>query len=241
MCTSNEKPLFKFGLVADVQYGDFDDQWDFTKEHLRHYRQSLVGLGQTVSRWNEEEVDFALQLGDIIDGLNSEKGLSEAALDTVFNQLKDFDKPFHHTFGNHDLYNFKRSHLLSSRLNSAPISDKSKSYYSFSPYPGFLIIMLDTYSTSMLGLESTDKAYKEAHELLKTKNPNDNLNSPNGLSKHNKRYCKFNGAIDLQQMTWLNDTLQRADQRGMHVIVAGMCIPGVYTQYMSRSRLICLL
>ena len=45
-------PLFAFGLIADIQYADLDDAWNFAKTDLRGYRGALACAANAVSDWN---------------------------------------------------------------------------------------------------------------------------------------------------------------------------------------------
>jgi manganese-dependent ADP-ribose/CDP-alcohol diphosphatase len=38
---NQEKPIYSFGVIADVQYADMDDALNFKKDRLRRYRNSL--------------------------------------------------------------------------------------------------------------------------------------------------------------------------------------------------------
>lgn len=49
------KPLFSFGAIADVQYADQDDGWNFKKDHRRYYRGGLVKLRGAVDWWLKDE------------------------------------------------------------------------------------------------------------------------------------------------------------------------------------------
>ena len=45
------EPLFRFGAIADVQYSDREDGWNFAKSHRRYYRGGLVQLRRAVDCW----------------------------------------------------------------------------------------------------------------------------------------------------------------------------------------------
>ena len=221
-------PLFSFGVVTDVQYADEDNKLS-VKKNMRYYREALCRLRDAVQHWNScpngHKVNFLLQLGDVIDGLNRRKGQSQVALDRVMAEINAFNGPVHHTWGNHELYNFPREELLQMCLNSAPAEDengrKSKSYYSFSPHPDFLIIMLDTYSKSMLGYKPEHPISRESEAFLRSVNKNDDLNDSSGLEGVEKRHSKFNGAIDEYQLKWLDRTLAEAEGKGQKVLICG--------------------
>ena len=81
--------LHRLGLIADVQYADVPNTWNFAKTIQRCYRNSVVVLGRAVDWWaNIGPVDFAINLGDIIDGCNrGHEGMGEAALSTVLKEM----------------------------------------------------------------------------------------------------------------------------------------------------------
>lgn len=48
-------PLFSFGAIADVQYADQDDGWNFKKDYRRYYRGGLTKLKDAVDMWLRDE------------------------------------------------------------------------------------------------------------------------------------------------------------------------------------------
>ena len=61
-------PLISFGVIADIQYLDADNGHNFARTMERHYRGSLGVLKQACGFWIGKQVDFVMQLGDIVDG-----------------------------------------------------------------------------------------------------------------------------------------------------------------------------
>ena len=72
-------PRFAFGVIADVQYADVDDAFDFHKTHIRRYRHALKVFEAAVQGFKEYQLDqqnkddgtpisWVAQLGDLIDG-----------------------------------------------------------------------------------------------------------------------------------------------------------------------------
>lgn len=185
-----QAPLFSFGVIADVQYADIDDGHNFLRTRKRYYRTSVLLLRQALKSWAEAAVkpDFVLQLGDIIDGFNRRHEASERALEVVLRELSSSPAEVHHVWGNHEFYNFSRTRLLSSALNSRPDAERSLSEsgtdiyaYHFRPHPGFSFIVLDAYDLSALGREESSEQYKEAMLLLRQHNDNEDLNQPAGI------------------------------------------------------------
>ena len=147
--TDTECPLFSFGVLSDVHYVDKDNGFNYTKTRVRYYRNSLSLLSDAVQHWNNRhDVSFAVQLGDLIDGGNKGKGTSDVSLQKTLDICANFNGPFYHIWGNHELYNFTKDQLAESPLNSsiehslANNGDKSEepsnsenisNYYHFSP------------------------------------------------------------------------------------------------------------
>ena len=184
-----EPPLFTFGVIADVQYADIDDGYNYTRTRRRYYRSSLQLLRNARRSWSESAAkpDFILQLGDVIDGFNKPRGASDGALDAVLAEFRSCPARVHHVWGNHEFYNFSRGALLRSRLNSSGLRAdggapaRSDIYaYHFSPRPGFRFVVLDAYDVSLLGREESSEEYGDAMNLIKLHNKNEDLNCPPG-------------------------------------------------------------
>ncbi|MBP1596501.1 MAG: cyclic 3',5'-adenosine monophosphate phosphodiesterase [Acidobacteria bacterium] len=90
----SEKPLFRFGLIADVQYADKDARG------IRRYRESAVSLQQCVAELNRHPLAFSVNLGDLIDG----NGMaSRADLAYILKLLDPLKARLYHVIGNHCL------------------------------------------------------------------------------------------------------------------------------------------
>lgn len=87
-------PLFRFGVVADVQYADKPDAGQ------RHYRGALAEIESAVAAFNREPLAFVANLGDLIDGNGPE---SETDLDRVLEVFGRLRVPVRHVVGNHCL------------------------------------------------------------------------------------------------------------------------------------------
>lgn len=188
---AQERPLFTFGVIADIQYANIDDGYNYSRSRRRYYRSSLQLLRNAQESWSESAVkpEFILQLGDIIDGFNKGHNASERALDTVLREFSSSPVEVHHVWGNHEFYNFSRSALLGSKLNSTLHTDRILSEtrpgpeiyaYHFSPFPGFTFVVLDAYDVSLLGREESSEQYKSAMNVIRQYNNNEDLNCPPG-------------------------------------------------------------
>lgn len=180
-----QAPLFSFGVIADVQYADIDDGHNFLRTRKRYYRNSIQLLRKALRSWSEAAVtpDFILQLGDIIDGFNLRHEASEQALEAVLKEFSSSPAKVHHVWGNHEFYNFNRTRLLNSELNSRPDSESGSDIYAyrFCPHPGFSFIILDAYDLSVLGRDESTEQHKDAMLLLRQHNVNEDLNQPAGI------------------------------------------------------------
>jgi len=62
--------LFRFGVIADVQYANRDDAPNYIGSRIRRYRRSRQLWNEAVQWWHHEDANFIVQLGDFIDGSN---------------------------------------------------------------------------------------------------------------------------------------------------------------------------
>ena len=137
---SKQQPLFKFGLLADIQYCDVDDRANFSGSQIRRYRNALNVVKNAIEHFNKDDdddfedddggkakkkrvggVDFIVHNGDIIDHqcafdfeLDEFRPKEEGRrqLSDVM-QILDRAKcrKFIFTVGNHELYNFTKEEL----------------------------------------------------------------------------------------------------------------------------------
>ncbi|CAN0570363.1 unnamed protein product, partial [Ectocarpus sp. 12 AP-2014] len=156
--------LFSFGAIADVQYADQDDGWNFKKDHRRYYRGGLRQLRGAVDVWLKDETHrFVLQLGDVIDGSNKAHGKSETALRSVKAEVDRLAASLPlgvlNSLGNHELYNFPkqrwaREPLILEASRGAGHEGRGEEeecfYYSFSPVDSYRFIALDSYDVNAI-------------------------------------------------------------------------------------------
>lgn len=157
---------FRAGIVSDVQYADIQDGHSFLGVP-RYYRASLDGLQRAVLGWQEQQVDFGMQFGDLIDGFNP-KDQSETAIQSVLHQFAKLQKPVYHMIGNHCLYNLPRE-----RLNELLGIQGVTSYYSFSPHQSWRFVVIDGYDVSMLGWPEGHPLHTQAKAILDERNINE--------------------------------------------------------------------
>eukprot|EP00398_MALV-I-01_sp_L67-1_P000671 gene671-80_t len=178
------KNSVSFGLIGDVQYADVDDGFDFSGVQRRYFRGTLDCLKRAVEIWRKENVDFVVQVGDIIDGRNNKFqgkviGESQKALDRVLEAFNALPVPRYDMAGNHEFYNFTRKELVAQKENNElfsfmPKMDGDGFYYLLDVNNGdsdWRIIVLDPYQVSTEGFEEGDKRAKAAKDILKEHNP----------------------------------------------------------------------
>jgi manganese-dependent ADP-ribose/CDP-alcohol diphosphatase len=221
------RPLFKFGLVSDLQWGDLEDGKSFHGTP-RYYRHSLVAAKRAVDAFISADVDLAVHLGDIVDYHNSLAGpaASDAALRAacaVFDALGS--RPVLHCIGNHCLYNASRPELnerlgIESHKAAAALAGSAHSYFAFRPpTPGWRILVLDGYDISLLGWPAGHPLHEAAVALLAERNPNAEKNSNAGLEGVARRFVKFGGGVGGEQLRWLAAELGAARAAGERAIV----------------------
>jgi manganese-dependent ADP-ribose/CDP-alcohol diphosphatase len=204
--------MYRIGLIADVQYADIDDVWNFMKTHKRKYRATLACLRNAVDWWlSQPSLDLVIDLGDSIDGFrNPDRASGMHAIRRVmaeWNRLET-ERPslaIPHLIGNHELYKFTRSELTCGVENtgfmcSAPknlcvIAEPSESFYYSFKLPSssiWRVIVLDPYYESVMrngggrvGIELTvENGGLDANftKLCQANNPNDILKASNYFS-----------------------------------------------------------
>ncbi|XP_063817008.1 manganese-dependent ADP-ribose/CDP-alcohol diphosphatase-like [Pseudophryne corroboree] len=226
---TDQQPYFSFGVIADVQYADRNDGLSGWCS-MRYYRHSCIHLRSAIEHWNMEDTvpKFVLQLGDIIDGSNRKLLTSEKSLDTVLKEIENAKMPFHHIWGNHELYNFNRDYLKDTKLNTTWMQDKQHNVshegnpdtcdyyaYHFSPHTKFRFILIDTYDLSVHGRSVDSPSHQKSEDFL----DNSYLLSSNGSEKPHLR--EFNGGMGSKQLEWLDHVLTYSDKNNEKVIIAG--------------------
>lgn len=189
-----DQPLFRFGLVADVQYGNKPPRGK------RNYVESAERLRACVADFKQRGLAFVVNLGDSIDGYSPdgenmdsapEKSVTDLALIAgIFQQLPC---PVRHVIGNHCMNVPCPVRLKELGLKSP--------YYEFS-HQGWRFLVLDGMDVSRKSPEGS-KQEQEAKSFLE-KNPKAN---------------KYAGAIGKDQIAWMRDQLADAARQKQRVIL----------------------
>ena len=237
----SSQPLFRFGVIADVQYADIPDGTSFGGGERRWYRGSLEMLRRAVSWWRENSPDilFVAQLGDLIDGQNTGKyghgrdldapQSSEAMQAVMAEFARSPCTAVHNACGNHELMNFDRRTLwrgLYADKNGSEAADptsEDRFYYRFTPYPGWRFLLLDSYDVGTDGRSPDHPKAVLARKIIAENNPNVyNGRSSNwfaGIPRERLRFVPFNGGIGDEQLAWLRSELAEAQELGERVVL----------------------
>ena len=149
-----EQPLFRFGLVADVQYADKPERGK------RHYHESADKLRACIADFNRQGLAFAVNLGDAIDGDGAKSAADMALIAGIFRQLTC---PVQHVIGNHCLA-VPRPALLKELGLKSP-------YYAFSR-ERWRFLVLDGMDVSTKSPEGSKQANEAQNHLAKSPKPN---------------------------------------------------------------------
>eukprot|EP00930_Biecheleria_cincta_P019683 TRINITY_DN14967_c0_g1_i2.p1 TRINITY_DN14967_c0_g1~~TRINITY_DN14967_c0_g1_i2.p1 ORF type:complete len:375 (+),score=50.42 TRINITY_DN14967_c0_g1_i2:31-1155(+) len=216
---SQHEPALRFGAVADVQFADVDDAWNFRKTQQRRYRGALGALRSAIEDWTRgPRLDFIADLGDMIDQQCESNGDSKRCIGLVLQEWSRAPSHVHHLLGNHELYNFNREELATLIPGVLPW------YRSFSAVRGWRVIVLDAYDINVVE-RGGGRAVEDGLTYLSRYNPND-LRAPRGsvdlaegLPGLQRRYLPMGGAIGPGQLSWLRAELQDAKTAGEQCIL----------------------
>ena len=173
----------RIGILADIQYSDEE------KYKKREYRDSLDKLSEAVDDLNQQDLDFVVQLGDLINQ-------DFDSFNPVLNILEKLKHPIYHVLGNHDY--IVDDHLKFEIPNLLKMPSR---YYSFSKND-WRFVFLDGNDLSLNSHPENSKHYQES------KNYFDSLD---GISEW------WNGALSKEQMIWLQRELEIAHSRNEKV------------------------
>lgn len=234
LLTEDGRCLFKFGVIGDIQYADCADGSDFLGYQPRYFRRTLDMVRDAVRRWTKEEVDFAVQMGDVIDGRNAEAGASLEAMHAVLSEFPA-GLPRLDLLGNHELYNFQRDelHRVGLRLRaegfpgaSAPgVAGEDAVYCRFFPdgeHGKWEVIVLDAYDVSCMGRPADHPKSAQAFQLLSQLNPRGlqtGVDWFEGVPQECHRFVPFNGGVGQAQFDWFCGRLRECNAAGRKAIV----------------------
>ena len=143
---SQDTPILRIGVIADIQYGDVDPAG------TRYYRSSLGKLEECVADLNREKVNFSVNLGDLVDR-------NPGDMEAVLVRLKALDRKVYNTTGNHDYVGITDNKALYRQLGMPG------EYYSFRQGK-WLFIMLNTNEVASYANVAGTGKEKELAEAL---------------------------------------------------------------------------
>ena len=184
---SGQTPIVSFGVISDLHYCEYSDY------NSRYYSKSLSKLDAAAGYFNQLDLDFIVNLGDLIDR-------DFKSYDSVLTHLATLKSPLYNVLGNHDFTVDQRFRgRVSNRLNTGI------GYYSFSSR-GFRFIILNTNDISLYSPERRNRA--KAEDIMKLLTLE---NRPNAY--------EWNGTIGDQQTKWMIAELDKAASGGEKVII----------------------
>ena len=161
----------------------------------RYYRNSLKKLEKAVLEYNSRDLDFVIQLGDLIDR-------DFSSYHEVLSIYRRLEIPGYHVLGNHE---FKVESEEKGRV--LPTLGLKRGYYDF-VYQPWRFIVLDGTDLSLFAPEEGSERYKEAESMLRRLKKG---GIANALMK--------NGGLGIEQMTWLRQTLDKAQAAKEKVVL----------------------
>ena len=201
-------PLVSFGLCADVQAADRPSV-EGNEGRLLRYDEATHLLALAIDDWQESTalspLSFVLNLGDIVDGRESEEA-TRADLDGVVAQFSRLGLDVLHVLGNHCVKFIPRVGALTAL--GFPRADEGVAYYARALCAGWRLIVLDTTDLSTHGgwdegseQQTAALAYQKAHAGA-------------------ERMQRWNGGVGTAQLAWLRSELAEARTSRCRVIVS---------------------
>ncbi len=144
----DEKPLFRFGVIADCQYADAD------ATPIRLYRLASEKLAESVDFLNTQDLAFTIHLGDFIDR-------DFISFDTVAPIYDRLQAPHYHLLGNHD---YSVDDALKTKV-PARLGMPAR-YHTFTEnIPKWRFIVLDGNEVGVLAHPKDSPEYKEGEAI----------------------------------------------------------------------------
>lgn len=127
------KENIRFGIITDIHHTNKPDT------AKRKYSCAYAKLHSFIQQMEAEQVDFIIELGDLVDSLERGKEATEnlAEVEQVF---ASFHGPVYHVIGNHEFDDLPRDLFLNSIRNSG--IPAGHTYYSWNSH-GIHFIVLD--------------------------------------------------------------------------------------------------
>ena len=180
--------IMKIGLITDPQYCDCDPSG------TRIYREALNKLPAAIDSMNKYQVDFVVNLGDMIDRYYE-------SYDPIRQCYNDLTMPFHNVLGNHE---FEEMHDTLLPL-VVPRYGMPDYYYGFN-HKNWRFLVLDGTELAAYTRSLHPDLAGEGDSLFQQVQDSVN-NRP------------WNGGIGREQRKWIRDQIQSAHDQGQNVIL----------------------
>lgn len=184
-----EAPLFSFGLLGDPQYADINPAGS------RHFRASLGKLKACIARLNEEDLEFVVTVGDIID----RDFASIAPIMRIYEGLKAEHRS---VLGNHDFSvddKFKAKVPAALGMKARYLSDTRK---------GWRFIRLDATELASYAHAKGSPRLEETQKNL------EELKASGG-----DKTKSYSHGIGDQQMAWLRKEFEDSAAKGQRALI----------------------
>jgi 3',5'-cyclic AMP phosphodiesterase CpdA len=186
------RPVFSFGVLADVQYADRDPAIG------RFYRAALGKLREAVAELNRGDLAFVVQLGDLVDG-------GWEAYDDALAALEDARAPVYHVPGNHDFdVAPERKGEVLCRLGLA----RGRYAFAVPGVAGWRGVVLDGTRLSTCAWPEGSPGHRAGQAEMERLAA---AGAPNAK--------EYNGGIGAAQAAWLRGVLRDAADAGERVLV----------------------
>ncbi|MEX2513670.1 MAG: metallophosphoesterase [Cyclobacteriaceae bacterium] len=186
---NEEEKLFSFGVITDVQYADVETVGK------RNYRGSLAILDSTLKKLNEYDLEFTVNLGDLID---RDFGSFERPLAI----LENSNANIYHVWGNHD---FSVKDELKGQVGKK--LENKRGYHALEK-GDFVFLVVNGMDISLEGHPINSTNYKMAESLMEELEANGANNAK-----------PWNGGIGKTQLDWLVKQSEDAHRNGKKVVV----------------------
>jgi manganese-dependent ADP-ribose/CDP-alcohol diphosphatase len=182
MASPDQSHLVRCGIITDIHFS--------SENEAAAAQVTAAELRACINCWQRNDVDFLLQLGDLIKGSETHK---QEELRQVSSILKPFSGAIRHVIGNHCLA-LPREELMAAL-------GLQRAFYSFT-LQTFRFIVLDGMDVSVLRIPET---------------PQDRYTLATFLARPELHdYC---GAVGIEQKAWLQKELEVAEHSGEKVII----------------------
>ena len=211
----------KFGAIADMQYADKEDGWDYSGTKRRRYRRTLSVLKRAIRRWKSAgDVRYVVNLGDMTDSWNVRANHTKSSQAAVMAPILNSGFEWIHQVGNHELYNhcgMDGRGVLPDTAKALP----SQVHVTGSP---FVFVNLFSYAFSVLCTADNTAA---ARQFLMDRNKNLAQGDMrpgasawlDGMEGDSRRFSPLNGGVGTRQVQWLRDVFHHARSHGQYVIM----------------------